>query len=149
MTNYLLSYNRKYGDFLRRKERLRVGELSSGMSGEWRENTQVADIPLIITSGFRSPEVNERCGGSPTSNHLTGCAVDIRCMGPEQLIRYANILLDLSDEKSHHVAASEQSSNGSRGNFDELLFEKRGSTYWLHFAVRPKENRRKIIFDMR
>ena len=70
-------------------------------------------------------------------------------MGPEQLIRYANILLDLSDEKSHHVAASEQSSNGSRGNFDELLFEKRGSTYWLHFAVRPKENRRKIIFDMR
>ena len=128
-------YNRKYGDFLRREEKLRVGELSSGMSGEWRENTQVADIPLIITSGYRSAEVNRLCGGSATSNHLTGCAVDIRCMGPEQLIRYATILLDIADESARE--------------FDELLFEKRGSTYWLHFAVRPKENRRKIIFDMR
>jgi len=79
--------------------------------------------------------VNRLCGGSPTSNHLTGCAVDIRCMGPEQLIRYATILLDIADESARE--------------FDELLFEKRGSTYWLHFAVRPKENRRKIIFDMR
>jgi len=130
-------YNRRYGD--------RSQETGVRREGD-EENT---DIPVVITSGYRSPEVNRLCGGSATSNHLTGCAVDIRCMGPEQLIRYANILLDLSDEKSHHAAASEQSSNGSRGNFDELLFEKRGSTYWLHFAVRPKENRRKIIFDCR
>ena len=70
-------------------------------------------------------------------------------MGPEQLLRYATILLDLSDEKSHQAAASEVNPDASCGNFDELLFEKRGSTYWLHFAVRPKDNRRKIIFDMR
>ena len=93
------------------------------------------EIPVVITSGYRSEEVNRLCGGSPTRNHLTGCAVDIRCMGPEQLIRYATILLDIADESARE--------------FDELLFEKRGSTYWLHFAVRPKENRRKIIFDMR
>ena len=93
------------------------------------------EIPVVITSGYRSPEVNRLCGGSPTSNHLTGCAVDIRCMGPEQLIRYATILLDMADD--------------SDSEFDELLFEKRASKYWLHFAVRPKENRRKILFDMR
>ena len=39
------------------------------------------DEPIIITSGYRSPEVNKRVGGSPMSNHLTGCAVDIRCEG--------------------------------------------------------------------
>ena len=93
------------------------------------------EIPVVITSGYRSPEVNRLCGGSPTSNHLTGCAVDIRCMGPEQLIRYATILLDMADD--------------SDSEFDEVLFEKRASKYWLHFAVRPKENRRKILFDMR
>ena len=31
-------------------------------------------------------------------NHLTGCAVDIRCLGIEQALRYAVILLDIADE---------------------------------------------------
>ena len=93
------------------------------------------EIPVLISSGYRSAEVNMRCGGSPSSNHLTGCAVDIRCMGPEQQIRYAGILLDIAD--------------GTHRDFDELIMEKRGTTYWIHFAVRPKENRRRIRFDMR
>ncbi|MBQ7180583.1 MAG: hypothetical protein IJR87_04745 [Bacteroidaceae bacterium] len=94
-----------------------------------------ATLPVIITSGFRSEEVNRMCGGAVNSNHLTGCAVDIRCYGPEQMIRYACLLLDTADE------------NG--WVFDELIQEKRGTTYWIHFAVRPKDNRRKILFDCR
>ena len=86
--------------------------------------------PIIINSGFRSPEVNKAVGGSPTSNHLTGCAVDIRVCGIEQLLRYAVILLDISDE--------------SKEDFDELLIEKKGPVMWLHFAVRPNDNRRKV-----
>lgn len=35
------------------------------------------DAPLYITSGVRSPETNARVGGSPTSSHLKGLAVDI------------------------------------------------------------------------
>ena len=31
---------------------------------------------LIINSGYRSPEVNKRVGGAPTSNHLTGTQRD-------------------------------------------------------------------------
>ena len=36
-------------------------------------------------------------------------------------------------------------SDQSREDFDELLLERspRG-TYWLHFAVRPSDNRRKV-----
>ena len=91
------------------------------------------DVPLIISSGYRSAEVNRICGGAKGSNHLTGCAVDIRCQGPEQMSRLAVILLDLADS--------------TKRDFDELIFEKRGTTYWIHFAVRPKDNRRKILFD--
>ena len=93
------------------------------------------DIPIIISSGYRSEEVNRLCGGAKGSNHLTGCAVDIKCYGPEQMIRMAGILLDISD--------------GTKREFDELILEKRGTTYWIHFAVRPKDNRRKILFDCR
>ena len=93
------------------------------------------EVPLVISSGYRSEEVNRKCGGAKGSNHLTGCAVDVKCLGPEQMIRYACLLLDTADE------------NG--WVFDELIQEKRGTTYWIHFAVRPKENRRKILFDCR
>ena len=91
------------------------------------------DNPIIITSGYRSPEVNRAVGGSPTSNHLTGCAVDIRCAGFEQALRYANILLDISD--------------GTKQDYDELFIERsKQGRYWIHFAVRPKDNRRKTAF---
>ena len=90
--------------------------------------------PIIINSGYRSPAVNKAAGGAKGSNHLTGCAVDIRCAGKEQMIRYAAILLDIAD--------------GTRQDYDELLLEQHGSTCWLHFAVRPpsQQNRRKIEF---
>jgi hypothetical protein len=75
--------------------------------------------------------VNKAVGGAPTSNHLTGCAVDIRVAGLEQLLRYAVILLDISDE--------------SKEDFDELLLERnKAGRYWLHFAVRPSGNRRRV-----
>ena len=91
------------------------------------------EVPLVVNSGYRSPEVNKRAGGSSTSNHLTGCAVDIHVSGFEQAIRYASILLDISD--------------GTKQDFDELFLEKNSAgRYWIHFAVRPKSNRRKIEF---
>ena len=87
---------------------------------------------IVINSGYRSPAVNLLAGGAKTSNHLSGCAVDIRCAGKEQMIRYASILLDIAD--------------GTKQEFDEMLLEQHGSTVWLHFAVRPKDNRRRIAF---
>ena len=90
-------------------------------------------VPIIINSGFRSPEVNKKVGGSPTSNHLTGCAADIKVFGIEQAMRYAVILLNYADNTMQE--------------FDELLIERsKKGTYWLHFAVRPSENSRKVMF---
>jgi hypothetical protein len=93
-------------------------------------NEPRGEVPIVINSGYRSPAVNKAVGGAAGSNHLTGCAVDIRCKGIEQAIRYAFILLDISEE------------NGE--DFDELLIEKSAKSVWVHFAVRPEGNRRKV-----
>ena len=91
------------------------------LRSEWNKRYGEGDDPIIINSGYRSEAVNKAIGGAKGSNHLTGCAADI----------YATILLDISDE--------------SQEDFDELLLERspRGG-YWLHFAVRPSGNRRKV-----
>ena len=99
---------------------------------EWNRRYGEGNDPIIINSGYRSPAVNKAVGGAQNSNHLTGCAVDIRCLGIEQALRYAVILLDISDE--------------SKEDFDELLIEKSSKSIWVHFAVRPKGNRRKKTF---
>ncbi len=99
---------------------------------EWNKRYGDGDDPIVISSAYRSLEVNRAVGGTPTSNHLTGCAADIRCAGIEQAIRYTTILLDIADE--------------SQEAFDELIIEHRGITWWVHFAVRPQTNRGKVLF---
>ena len=99
----------------------------------WLEPLRQAQGPIVINSGYRSEAVNKAIGGVKGSNHLTGCAVDIRVTGIEQAIRYACILLDIAD--------------GGERKFDELLIERSPKgTYWIHFAVRPSNNRRKVLF---
>lgn len=98
----------------------------------WNDLYGEGDDPIVINSGFRSLEVNKAVGGATLSNHLTGCAVDIRCIGIEQALRYAAILLDISD-LNHE-------------DYDELLIEQKGSVVWIHFAVKPTGNRRRTNF---
>ena len=50
----------------------------------------------------------------------------------EQALRYAAILLDISD-LNHE-------------DYDELLIEQKRNVIWIHFAVRPKDNRRRTNF---
>ena len=93
----------------------------------------VGEEPIRINSGYRSPQLNRAIHGNANSNHMTGCACDIRVSGMEQALRYAVILMDYADE--------------SKQEFDELLIERnRYGAIWVHFAVRPKDNRRKILF---
>ena len=120
----------RYNQMSNRQSRFDLGQRNE--RNERNEGNEVREYPIIINSGFRSPEVNKAVGGVATSNHLTGCAVDIRCIGMEQALRYASILLDLSDL--------------NKEDYDELLIEQKRNVIWIHFAVRPSGNRRKTNF---
>lgn len=91
--------------------------------------------PIIVSSGYRCPELNKKVGGASTSNHLTGEAVDL-------VVRSGNI------KKLFNTI--ESFLKESNLPFDELLFEKssKGSV-WVHLAVRQRSgypNRSKILY---
>ena len=47
------------------------------------------DRPILVDSGFRSPEVNHAVGSTSVSQHLKGCAADIRVpdMTPAEVVK--------------------------------------------------------------
>ena len=100
---------------------------------EWNRRYGEGDDPVIINSGYRSEAVNKAIGGVKGSNHLSGCAADIHCPGKDanerakMALRYAPLLLELA--------------NIRREKFDEVIIERKGTTWWVHFAVRPDVNR--------
>ena len=89
--------------------------------------------PILINSGYRSKLLNKAVGGALHSNHLTGCAADIRCPGKtaneraKMALRYAMLLVEIAEARHER--------------FDELIIERRGTNWWVHFAVRPDANR--------
>ena len=50
---------------------------------------KVFNKPFLISSGYRSREVNEAVGGSKTSQHCDGCAADfnVKGMSPSAVVR--------------------------------------------------------------
>nr|UWI30843.1 MAG: Peptidase M15 [Bacteriophage sp.] len=80
--------------------------------------------PITVTSGYRSPELNKEVGGVSNSQHLTGCAADLKCTN----------LVELFDILSENP------------EIDQLLFEDNGVTRWIHVSIpeQGKTPRRQI-----
>ncbi|MEG1737724.1 MAG: D-Ala-D-Ala carboxypeptidase family metallohydrolase [Odoribacter sp.] len=103
--------------------RRNVARLCSGLLDPVRE---AIGRPILINSGYRSPEHNRRVGGSPTSDHLRGLAADIRIAGLtgpgiKKLILPAITRLGLT--------------------FDQLIVYPR----FVHLSYRPEEGNREMI----
>lgn len=82
--------------------------------------------PIIVTSGYRSPEVNAAVGGSRTSAHCHGLAVDFTCPGYGSPLAVAKAILASGIE------------------FDQLIHEYGA---WVHigFAEPGKPSRRQTL----
>lgn len=82
--------------------------------------------PILVSSGYRSPEVNRAVGGSKTSAHVQGYAVDFTSPGfgtPLQICR--------SIERSPL-------------QFDQLIHE---FGRWVHISFDPKNRRQVLTID--
>lgn len=57
------------------------------------EARELAGIPFIINSAFRTPEHNAKIGGKPNSSHLRGLAVDIKATDSRTRFLILNALI--------------------------------------------------------
>ena len=82
------------------------------------------DKPITVSSWYRSPQVNIKIGGSTTSSHMKGEAVDFQC---DDLLEAFNFI---------------------RTNllFDQLIWEVKGNIHWVHVSYRRLgKNRNQVL----
>lgn len=72
--------------------------------------------PIIINSGYRSPELNQKIGGARSSQHVIGEAADINCKGS---LSYAENILAIIMMNL---------------KFDQLILEKKKGAIWVHVS---------------
>ena len=92
--------------------------------------------PIIVSSGYRCPELNKAVGGAKTSGHQYGFCADLQVKGGMKRVReLADFIFEWM--KDHQM------------KFDELLFEKSGNVTWLHFCWIGKDGKQRIkCFDI-
>lgn len=82
--------------------------------------------PILVTSGFRCKEVNDKVGGSTTSQHIKGQAADLDIGTPEQ-----------NKSLFEHICKSGIT-------FDQLLLEN--NWQWVHISYNINKNRQQILY---
>jgi len=87
--------------------------------------------PIRVNSMFRSLELNKGIGGSASSSHMTGNAIDITSMGGKTNLEMFNYIKDNLD-------------------FDQLIWEFGVEPQWLHVSyVNKKDNRKQVLRTQR
>lgn len=83
---------------------------------------------VIVSSGYRCPELNKLVGGSKTSSHQTGFAADIQ---PKSMDDFDKFSAFCREYFKHH-------------DFDQLILEQVGNSKWIHISFDPK-NRKQFL----
>ena len=85
--------------------------------------THLHDLPIFVSSGYRSPALNKAIGGARTSAHTKGFAVDFRCPGFGTPYQVAKALAEEADRQETFI------------EFDQLISE---FGRWVHISFDRK-----------
>ena len=90
--------------------------------------------PLVVSSGYRCPMLNDAVGGSETSAHTAGWAADLVPEDRERTDEFVKFAID-------GIPAAGLA-------FDQLIDERSGESRWLHVGIRNLngEQRRQVLF---
>lgn len=89
--------------------------------------------PIIVSSGYRCPELNKAVGGVKTSGHQYGFCADLQVKG--DLRKFSNFVIEWM--KEHQM------------KFDQIIWEKSGNVTWLHFCWIGKDGKQRMkCFDI-
>lgn len=93
--------------------------------------------PIRVTSGYRPDALNKAVGGSPTSNHLRGCAADIHTGNDS-----TDNMLIVKALLSLNIPYDECIIEGAKFNTNGEII----SAKWIHVAYRYGVNRMKLLW---
>lgn len=88
---------------------------------------ELLDAPLRVTSWYRGEKLNEKVGGSKTSDHCKGFAVDLTCKTIP------------SFELAHSLVRACETLGLS---WDQIIFEQT----WVHISFSPRDRRQKLTY---
>ena len=84
------------------------------------------DAPIKVNSMFRCEKLNSGIGGSSTSSHLKGEAMDITSMGGKSNLEMFHWIKDNLE-------------------FDQLIWEYGSEPKWLHVSYNKDKNRKQVL----
>lgn len=83
--------------------------------------------PIIVSSGYRSPELNAAVGGAANSQHTKGEAADLVPASGGSLAGLIRAAVRF-------------------GNYDQLIIEQKGSSRWAHVSYTDTPRRRILAY---
>lgn len=91
-------------------------------------------IKMVISSCFRSAEVNKHVGGSPTSSHTKGLAIDFDIKGIDTLDFFKWLIQNMPI-------------------YDQIIYEHHGDISWVHYGIeklsKGKKARKQILVSLK
>ena len=85
--------------------------------------------PIMVTSGYRCPRLNELVGGVTHSHHILGCAADLIVGNKADHRRLFDLIRQMKDE--------------GRIRFTQLIWE--GDGRWIHISYVPSDLKCQVI----